>query len=231
MTQHEKNRDADYSHLAHEEEVDARATQKIMARTETLGENRPADNGIIEYVTMGNFMCHVHLHVELGPLINFIIGENGSGKSTILTAITLCLGGKASATNRGAALKDYIKSGEESCKIKVALKNEGIDAYQPDLFGARIIVERTFTRSGSSGFKLQSESGRTVSNKKADLDELVEYFQMQIDNPMNILTQDAARQFLNQATAAQKYKFFIKGVQLEQMDNDYRIVQETSTLR
>lgn len=227
MTQHEKNRDADYSYLANEEEADARATQAILARVETLGENIPADNGIIEYVTMGNFMCHVHLHVKLGPLINFIIGENGSGKSTILTAITICLGGKTSMTNRGGSLKEYIKSGEEAAEIKLALKNEGIDAYQPDVYGARIIVKRTFTRSGSSGYKLLNENGRIVSTKRADLDDLVEYFQMQIDNPMNILTQDAARQFLNQTNASQKYKFFIKGIQLEQMDNDYRIVQET----
>lgn len=39
--------------------------------------------------------------------------SNGSGKSAVLTAITICLGGKATATNRGGSLKAFIKEGEE----------------------------------------------------------------------------------------------------------------------
>ncbi len=76
-------------------------------------KNKPAENGIIESVICENFMCHTHLEVMLGPLINFIIGHNGSGKSAVLTAITLCLGGKATATNRGQNLKAFIKEGQE----------------------------------------------------------------------------------------------------------------------
>ena len=75
--------------------------------------NHPADNGIIESITCSNFMCHGHLEIALGPLINFITGHNGSGKSAILTALTICLGGKASSTNRGQNLKSFIKEGEE----------------------------------------------------------------------------------------------------------------------
>ena len=73
----------------------------------------PADNGILQSVTCTNFMCHTHLEVTLGALINFIIGHNGSGKSAVLTAITICLGGKATTTNRGQSLKSFIKEGEE----------------------------------------------------------------------------------------------------------------------
>lgn len=75
--------------------------------------NTEAENGIIESIDCHNFMCHTYLHVDLGPLINFIIGHNGSGKSAVLTALTICLGGKASATNRGGSLKSFIKEGEE----------------------------------------------------------------------------------------------------------------------
>jgi len=74
---------------------------------------RAAENGIIESVTCINFMCHKQLHVPIGPLINFVIGHNGSGKSAVLTALTICLGGKASSTNRGGSLKSFIKEGEE----------------------------------------------------------------------------------------------------------------------
>ena len=82
-------------------------------RSQSQRENQPAENGIIESVTCTNFMCHEFLHVEVGPLINFIIGHNGSGKSAVLTALTISLGGKASATNRGGSLKSFIKEGQE----------------------------------------------------------------------------------------------------------------------
>ena len=79
-----------------------------------------AEHGILERVECYNFMCHDHFAVDLGPLINFIVGKNGSGKSAVLTAITLCLGGKASATNRGQSLKSFIKEGKEYVRINPA---------------------------------------------------------------------------------------------------------------
>jgi chromosome segregation ATPase len=225
-TQYEIDRDAGFVHLDNPERDDERATQQLLKRTELLGENHAAENGIIESVTMVNFMCHERLHVELGPLLNFITGKNGSGKSAILTAITLCLGGKASTTNRGASLKSFIKEGRDNASLIIKIKNQGVDAYQPDVYGQTIILERNFSKAGTSGFKLKSASGKLVSNKKSDVEEVIEYFQMQIDNPMSVLSQDNARQFLTSSTPATKYRFFVKGTQLEQLDNDYRLVAE-----
>lgn len=34
--------------------------------------------GHIQEITLQNFMCHSHFHLELGPRINFILGPNGS---------------------------------------------------------------------------------------------------------------------------------------------------------
>ena len=97
-----------------EELEEIQATQfSNQQRSKEVMDNHPTDNGIIETVTCSNFMCHGFLEVTLGPLINFIIGHNGSGKSAVLTAITLCLGGKATATNRGQSLKSFIKQGQE----------------------------------------------------------------------------------------------------------------------
>jgi len=80
-------------------------------------KGKPADNGIIESVTCENFMCHAFLKVPIGPLINFVIGHNGSGKSAVLTALTICLGGKASSTNRAGNLKAFIKEGQECVHV------------------------------------------------------------------------------------------------------------------
>lgn len=96
-----------------DEEAIQLGTQFLREKFAKLGDNVPADNGIIERVECYNFMCHEKFGVDLGPLINFIVGKNGSGKSAVLTALTICLGAKASATNRGQSLKKFIKEGKE----------------------------------------------------------------------------------------------------------------------
>ncbi|KAK0714317.1 P-loop containing nucleoside triphosphate hydrolase protein [Apiosordaria backusii] len=228
-TQYELMRDNGFEHLRNEVADDQRATQRLGARVRPnlLGENVVAENGILERVECINFMCHTRLVCDLGPLLNFIVGENGSGKSAILTAITLCLGGKASSTNRGGSLKAFVKEGAERAVLIVKIKNQGVDAFKPEVYGDSIIVERHFSKSGSSGFKIKTVTGAIHSTKKQEVDEIVEYYALQVDNPLNVLSQDNARQFLNASTKAQKYKFFIEGVQLQQLDNDYRLIAES----
>ncbi|KAF4985391.1 hypothetical protein FDECE_16589 [Fusarium decemcellulare] len=227
QTQYELMRDAGFRHLQHTDWDDQQATQKLENRPRSLGNNMVSESGIVESITCYNFMCHERLHVELGPLINFIVGENGSGKSAVLTALTLCLGGKASDTNRGGSLKSFVKEGREHGSLVVKIKNGGSDAYQPDIYGESIIVERHFSKSGSSGFKIKSAAGRIISTKKQEVDEISEWYALQIGNPLTVLSQDNARQFLNSASPAQKYKYFVSGVQLEQLDNDYKMSQDT----
>ncbi|CZR57426.1 related to DNA repair protein rad18 [Phialocephala subalpina] len=228
-TQYEQWRDNNFEHVAHPDLDDAKMTQQVLRsqKNRKVGDNRPADNATIEEITCINFMCHDRLHVELGPLINFIVGHNGSGKSAVLTAITLCLGGKVAATNRGSSLKSMIKSGKDQAMLIIKLKNKGHDAYQPDTYGESIIIERHFSKSGSSNWKLKSATGRPISTKKGDIDDIVEYFNLQVDNPMNVLTQDAAKSFIQTSTPAQKYMFFHKGVQLEALDHDFQLLAET----
>ncbi|CAF9927782.1 MAG: Structural maintenance of chromosomes protein 6 [Alectoria fallacina] len=224
---YEKLEDVVSDEATDEELLEAQATQFVsQQRNKKQLDNEPAENGILEIVTCTNFMCHGYLEIGLGPLINFIIGHNGSGKSAVLTAITICLGGKATATNRGGSLKAFIKEGEESSTLSVKIKNGGDSAYQHEVYGDAIIVERHFSRSGSSSFKLKSSTGRLISTRKGDLEEICDYFALQIDNPMNVLTQDMARQFLNNSTPYDKYKFFMKGTQLEHLDGDYLIVEQ-----
>jgi chromosome segregation ATPase len=56
-------------------------------------------------------MCHERLSFDFGENMNFIIGHNGSGKSAILTGITLALGGKTSSTGRAAGMGELVRSG------------------------------------------------------------------------------------------------------------------------
>ncbi|KIX01139.1 uncharacterized protein Z518_10205 [Rhinocladiella mackenziei CBS 650.93] len=219
-SEYDSDEDDEAAFLAATQAAEAR---KRASRNEN---NEPALYGILEAVELKNFMCHEDADYKLGPLINFICGKNGSGKSAILTAIVLCLGGKASATNRGARLQNFIKEGKDHATIICKIKNQGEAAYMPDLYGKSIQVERHFSRAGSSGFKLKSEKGRVISTRKSDLEEICDHMVLQIDNPMTVLSQDQARQFIASSSPKEKYKLFMKGVQLEQLDQDYRIIEE-----
>lgn len=55
-------------------------------------------------------MCHKSLEINLNKNINFVIGRNGSGKSAILTALVVGLGGRAADTNRGKSIKSNLYS-------------------------------------------------------------------------------------------------------------------------
>ena len=110
--------------------------------------------------------------------------------------------------------------------LSVKIKNRGDSAYQHELYGDAIVVERHFSRTGGSSFKLKSSTGRLISTRKGELEEICDFFALQIDNPMNVLTQDMARQFLNSSTPHDKYRFFMKGTQLEHLDGDYLIVEQ-----
>lgn len=210
-----------------DEEIDEHtASQFIQRGMRERRENVASEYGVIEEVRCRNFMCHGNLRIKLGPLINFIIGHNGSGKSAVLTALTMCLGGKATATNRATSMKSLIKEGQESATLAVKIKNRGDGAYKPDLYGTSILVERHFSKSGASGFKIKNAEEKIISTKKGDLDDILDYFAFQLDNPINVLTQDMARQFLSNSTPEDKYKFFIKGTQLETLDADYKMMEE-----
>ena len=174
-------------------------------------ENLPAEAGVIEKLTLKNFMCHDFFELELGPQINFIIGRNGSGKSAILTGISVGLGAKANDTNRGSSIRDLIKDGKSMSRITIVLKNDGSWAYRPEEYGRKIIIERKLQRVGTNSYSIKDERGKTVSTKKATLDEILYQFNITVDNPLAFLSQDKAREFLTSATARTKFEYFMDG--------------------
>jgi chromosome segregation ATPase len=96
---------------------------------ENLHTRAEAEVGIIEEITLINFMCHKHLNLKFGPNINFIVGQNGSthsslfvltckgGKSAVLVAISVGLGAKAGFTARGSKLSDLIRGQSQYFKF------------------------------------------------------------------------------------------------------------------
>lgn len=114
-----------------------------------------------------------------------------------------------------------------SAKCLVTLANKGEEAFKPDVYGDEITIERTLNKSGGGGYKIKNSDGKTVDAKKTTLDAIREWtaritlsndvvvissmnltvdrFNLQVDNPMTVLTQDQSRQFLAKASAKDKY--------------------------
>ncbi|KAI3458312.1 hypothetical protein Pfo_014975 [Paulownia fortunei] len=174
--------------------------------------------GIISRIRLENFMCHSNLEIELGDWVNFITGQNGSGKSAILTALCVAFGSRARGTQRANAMKDFIKTGCSHALVQVEIKNQGEDAFKPELYGDIIIVDRRISESTSS-ITLKNSQGRRVGTKKEDLREIVEHFNIDVENPCVIMTQDKSREFLHSGNAKDKFKFFFKATLLQQVDD------------
>ncbi|KAG2362689.1 P-loop containing nucleoside triphosphate hydrolase protein [Suillus spraguei] len=216
LTQEEHNEEEEQRF----EELNGEAIrQRLEQKRNTFGGI--AEHGIIESIEMHQFMCHKRLTFTFGPQINFIIGHNGSGKSAVLSAITIALGGKANSTGRGSGLKSFIREGQQASEITISLKNHGEEAYKPKEYGKSIIITRKFTKDGSSSWKIKSKDGKVISTKRDELSAICDHMNIQVDNPMNVLSQDAARQFLSASHPSDKYKFFLRGTQLSQLSEEY----------
>ncbi|KAI9277481.1 P-loop containing nucleoside triphosphate hydrolase protein [Sporodiniella umbellata] len=183
--------------------------------------------GTIARIEVVNFMCHKYLKVDLGPKINFVIGHNGSGKSAILTALTVALGANASTTNRAKSVSSLIKEGTNSASIVIHITNGGEHAYKPEVYPGYIVVERRLNREGASPYKIKNSSGKIISNKKEDLVAILDHMNIMVNNPLVILTQDMARKFLSDSSSEEKYRLFMHGTQLSQLRNDFDSVRES----
>ncbi|ODV83285.1 hypothetical protein CANARDRAFT_183782, partial [[Candida] arabinofermentans NRRL YB-2248] len=170
-------------------------------------------------------MCHSAFHLNFGEQTNFIIGRNGSGKSAVLTGISVALGVKASETDRGNSLKGLIMHGKNVARAIVTFKNEGPEAYKPEEYGHKIIIERVLYISKPPSCNIKNEKGKIMSTKKQTIDEILDYFGITIANPMTILTQTEAKTFLAHSTDTGKFKYFMEGTRLQETFNNVKALQ------
>ncbi|GMG55777.1 unnamed protein product [Ambrosiozyma monospora] len=195
-------------------------TSHLIDEDPEVTEYGPCDAGIILKLELFNFMCHEAFAIDFGEQTNFIIGRNGSGKSAILTGISVALGAKANDTDRGSSLKSMIMHGKNIARAIVTFKNEGPEAYKPEVYGKRIIVERVLRTEGANALHVKDASRKTISNKKKTIEDILDHFGITIANPMTVLTQTEAKTFLAQSNDEDKYRYFMQGTRLkESFDN------------
>ncbi|XP_076440367.1 structural maintenance of chromosomes protein 6-like isoform X2 [Babylonia areolata] len=202
-----------------EEEEDE--DEEEMEMEETRTKVQEAEVGIVERIILKNFMCHGLLDVKLGPHVNFIIGRNGSGKSAVVTGLVVGMGGLASTTNRGSKVRSFVKSGKHTAEVEITLRNRGPDSYRHDVYGDLIRIQRKISADGGTKYTIKSAGGRLVSDKLEEVKKIKDFFNIQVENPVAVLNQDTSRNFLHTKNPSDKYKFFLKATQLEQMKEQY----------
>ena len=150
-----------------------------------------------------------------------MMGLNGSGKSTIVAALMVALGSRAGMTSRGNTLKSLIKNGKRVAEVAVMLRNSGTDSYHHEVYGDSVIVKRKLTLEGGSSYKICTADNKVISTKREELDMILDYFNIQVDNPVVILNQQASKEFLIMSTPKDMYHFFLRATLLEQLLKEY----------
>ncbi|WIA29640.1 hypothetical protein OEZ86_012127 [Tetradesmus obliquus] len=182
--------------------------------------------GHLKHVQVQNFMCHQNFAMDFGTHVNVVSGSNGSGKSAVLQAMQCALGAKAKQTGRGDKNGELVRTGCHEAKVQVTLWNTGEDAYQHQRYGDWLTVERVIKVNGSSKWRLLDHEGRKVSERRKDLDDLLDHLNIDATNPLAVMTQDTSRNFLCGAVAdKKKYELFMQATMLEAMQANLSLAQ------
>ncbi|KAG8183406.1 hypothetical protein JTE90_008303 [Oedothorax gibbosus] len=97
--------------------------------------------GRIARIKVKGFMTYDDLELIPKHGLNMIIGLNGSGKSSIMSAICLGLGGKPQYTGKSAQPNDFIKLGHDKAYIEIELE-------EPK--GRNVVISRTIQAEKST---------------------------------------------------------------------------------
>jgi chromosome segregation ATPase len=74
-------------------------------------------------------MTHERLVLECSSRINLVVGANGSGKSSVVCAICLGLGGQPALMEREDRAAGFIRAGQTRATIEIAVQGEGDYEY------------------------------------------------------------------------------------------------------
>lgn len=177
------------------------------------------ESTVILKLELINFMCHDHIVIDFKKPFTCIGGRNGSGKSAIMISLGILFGQRSSNLERGNSFRNLIKTGQQFCVIKCVLNNTKKYCY--DFFGDFIILEKRLTHKSSS-FSITNKQKRLHSNKMEDLEYILDFFNIKLENPLNFLTQEQSKKFLNTADSSNLYKLFLKGTEIA----DIRLINE-----
>lgn len=135
--------------------------------------------------------AHLH-HLVAHPLqfvycrLNMVCGPNGTGKSSILCAICLGLGGEPRLLGRASEIETFVMNGEDDGEIEIEL----VDTKGRD----NPIINRTIRREKGGNKQPFTWNGKQVSAKHVREQCLKEY-DITVDNLCTFLPQDRVGSF------------------------------------
>ena len=102
-------------------------------------------------------------------------------------------------TKRYTKIQKFIQRGTDKAKIIITLKNQGEDAYKPEVCGTSILIQRTIWSSGQSSVTILDQNETTIRKNREAREEgkrILESFRINTDNPIAILQQVEAKELL-----------------------------------
>lgn len=172
-------------------------------------ENEGHGSAWLESIKLENFMSHRIFEIKFNRYITVVTGLNGSGKSAILAALMVVFGSRSKDTGRGANVTNLIKEGESVAYITATIRlPEGpANGLYAQRYGDHVTIIRRITKSArTTQFKDSEGHSVAIKEPSKELDALARYCGFFPSNPLVILTQEAAKQFLTTSSSKDKYK-------------------------
>nr|CAH7727097.1 unnamed protein product [Callosobruchus chinensis] len=138
--------------------------------------------GSVRKVEVKDFVTYSFVEMYPGPHLNMLIGPNGTGKSTIVAAIILGLGGSPKTVGRGHKISEYVKRGCERATINIYLQGNEENRFHK--------ITREFDFRDRSAWKLDNRSV-----KLEDVLNFIKEYNIQVDNLCQFLPQDKVQDF------------------------------------
>ncbi|KAJ5110093.1 Structural maintenance of chromosome complex subunit SmcA [Penicillium argentinense] len=140
--------------------------------------------GAIVRIKVTDFVTYTSAEFFPGPKLNMVIGPNGTGKSTLVCAICLGLGGGPQHLGRAKDPGEFVKHGCAQAQIEIELAGQPKLSHNP-------IIGRTIKRDGNKN--IFTLNGRPSSQK--EIRKLAMNFAIQVDNLCQFLPQDKVAEF------------------------------------
>ncbi|KAG2388085.1 hypothetical protein C9374_000935 [Naegleria lovaniensis] len=140
--------------------------------------------GSIYRIKLQNFMTYDDCEFFPGPGLNLVLGPNGTGKSSIVSAICVGLAGSTKLLGRASKVADYIKHGKDKAFIEIEL-------YTNDR--RNLTIKRTFVRKDGK----ESSTWKINNNKKSmeQVKQIIDELNIQLDNLTQFLPQEKVSEF------------------------------------
>lgn len=133
-------------------------------------------------IRLHNFMTYDDCEIQPGPGMNLVLGPNGTGKSSIVSAICVGLNGNPKLLGRATRVLDYIKQGKHDAYIEIELFSRQ---------GQNTVIRRSFRRSQkTSDWKINGKSTGAEEVK-----QLIHSLNIQLDNMTQFLPQEKVASF------------------------------------